>query len=216
MADVVPISDAIGYGWEKAKGNLRFFILSYVLAGLALVPSGVCLVLTAVFAASSDWTLTVIFGILMVLSWLVVYVGLFIAYVKAGIRINAGEELTVRDCMPALDEWWKVFIANCIYLTLVGIGFLLCVIPGIWLAVKYWGYCWFIVEQGSGPVEAFREAGELSDGLTLELLVYFVICGVILGLGALAFIVGLALAFPVVLIATTYVFSKLAGLPVAG
>jgi uncharacterized membrane protein len=212
----IPGGDAFRFSWEKTKSNLKFFIVSYIVSGLALIPSGIFLILTAVFAARSDWAITAVFGILMVLAFIATYAGLFIAYVKASMLMSAGEEVAIRDCMPTFDEWWKVLLANCIYFTGIGIGTLFCIIPGIWVAVKYWGYCWFIVEKGAGPVEALKEAGELSTDLVFDLLVFFVICGIIMWLGALVLLVGLIVAFPVVLMATTYVFRKLANMPVVG
>ena len=209
MSDGVTEADAFSFGWEKTKGSLRFFFMSYIVSGLVFIPSGILLVLTIVFAAKSDWTLTTIFAILTVIAWLIPYVALFVAYVKAGMLIAAGEEVAIRDCLPSLGEWWKVLIANCVYATAVGIGLLLCVVPGIWFALKYWSYCWFIVAEGYGPIEALKAAGDLSRGITFDLLFFFVICGIILGLGALAFLIGLAVAFPVVLMATTYLFCKL-------
>lgn len=216
MGDSIPIGSAFDFGWEKMKGNLRFFLISYIVAGLCFLPAGLFLVLTAVFAAKSDWVLTAIFAVLMVIAYIVPYVGIFIGYLKAGIRICSGEELHVKDCLPTVEEWFKVFIANCIYFTMVGVGLLLCVLPGIWLAVKFWSYGWFIVAEGSGPIEAFKEAEELTSDLTFDFLVFFVLCGVVLAIGWIALLIGLAFAFPVVLIATTYVFAKSAGIAAPG
>jgi uncharacterized membrane protein len=211
----IPRGDAFSYGWEKTKSNLKFFIVSYIVSGLALIPYGICLVLTVVFASRSDWAIATVFAILMAPVFIATYAALFTAYVKASMLISAGEEVAIRDCIPTFDEWWKTLVANIVYFAGIGIGLFFCIIPGIWVAIKYWGYCWFIVEEGASPIEALRQAGELSTDLVFDLLIFFVMCGVILWLGALVFLVGLAIAFPVALMAATYVFRKLADMPVA-
>jgi hypothetical protein len=215
MIENIPRGEAMRFGWEMTKENLGFFIASYIVAGLVWCVSGVLLILTVAHAADGNAGTAALFGLLTFLVSTITAAIMFVSYVKAGMFISAGYDVSIRDCLPTVGEIAKVYAAYFIWFVGIGIGLVFFILPGIWVALKYWPCGWIIIEKGLGPVEALKEAGELTDLLKFDLMFFFIVCGLVLFLGALVFLVGILIAFPVVLIATTYVFRLMANLEVA-
>jgi hypothetical protein len=215
MEKSVPKSEAIRYGWNLLEDHFGLFLSTYLVAALIQIPVLIFLILTIVFAARSNWALTIVFAILWALAAIPVYNALFIGYVKISLLICSGREAGIKDFLPTVEELSRMILASYFYFTGVFIGLLLCIVPGVLFALKYWNFGWIIIGEGERPLEAFMKAGRLSKGIKSELFVYFLLCNIVLVIGALTCLIGLLLAFPTVLLATTYVHLKLAGMPTA-
>lgn len=107
-----------------------------------------------------------------------------------------GRETTIGDCLKVgLSAIWSVLAIALLSGLLIGLGFLVCIIPGILLAVRWAVAVPVTVEERLGPIEALKRSGELTDGLRHDIFSVLFIVGLInLGLGlALGLGVGLTL-----------------------
>lgn len=96
-----------------------------------------------------------------------------------------------------------------LYGLMVGIGFLLLIVPGVYLAIRYGLFWYAIVDGRKGIVDAFKESARITDGVKWNLLVFaFASIGVIV-LGVLCLGVGLLVAVPVVMLATAHLYRVL-------
>lgn len=86
----------------------------------------------------------------------------------------------------------KFIIASIIYETIVVIGLILFVIPGIFLAARFAFAIFLIVENNTDIIEAFKQSYRMTDGHTLNLMKFFIAAFVISSAAAL---VGFALFF---------------------
>ncbi|MGH2461766.1 MAG: hypothetical protein ACRDIY_23170, partial [Chloroflexota bacterium] len=66
-----------------------------------------------------------------------------------------------------------------------------------------------VVDQGLGPFAALEKSSDLTRGVKWKLLGFLIILAAIEIAGAIVFLVGLLVAVPVVVLATTYVFRQL-------
>lgn len=208
-------SEALRYGWQKTKGNMIFFIGSYIILGLLQIIPLACAVLAISKANDSNWSLAIAFGIATILSEIMAFLILFIGYAKSATHISNGNGPTFGDMKPTSKEMWRVFIAGVIWFIGIGIGLLFFIIPGIWFALTFWPFGWVIINKEVGPIEGLRQARQLTKGVKFQHFIFFVLCGLILAVGALCLGVGLILAFPITLIATTFCFMKISGLETA-
>lgn len=213
MEKAIPKGEAIRYGWNILEDHFGLFLGTYLLAALIQIPVLILFVLTIVFAARSNWALMAVFAILCALAAIPTYNALFIGYVKISLLICSGKEVGIRDFLPTVEELSRMILASCFYFAGVFIGLLLCILPGVWFALKYWNYGWIIIAEDERPIGAFLKAGKLSRHIKLDLFYHFVLCFILLLAGILVCMIGFLLAFPTVLLATTYVHLKLADMP---
>lgn len=100
--------------------------------------------------------------------------------------------------------------AQIVSAVLIGLGFLLLIVPGIYLSCRFSQVRWLVVE-GTGVWQALDESGRLTQGMIWSLIGFGLARGVVLILGFLAFGVGIFVALPVVLLAEAHVYRQLTG-----
>ncbi len=88
-------------------------------------------------------------------------------------------------------------------------GLILCVIPGIYLAIRFSFYGYLIIDRDTGPVGALKRSWEITRGSTFELFLLGVVFFGITLLGVLACVVGLFAAVPTIWIAHAHVYRRL-------
>lgn len=95
------------------------------------------------------------------------------------------------------------------------IGFILCIIPGIAVAflTLFWGY--FLVDKNLSPMEAITVSYNLVKENVGPVILFLLLSWVVILVGAIACGIGLIVAWPVVIIATGYMYKRLQGEPVA-
>jgi len=102
-----------------------------------------------------------------------------------------------------------------LYGLMVGLGCLLLIIPGVYLALRYWSYMHFIVDRNCTVSEAFRLAGEVGNSST-NLGDSFSMFAIALGvnlLGLLACCIGIMVSAPVTSLAWTFAYLMMTGQP---
>ncbi len=86
-----------------------------------------------------------------------------------GLNVQAREQgMEARE--TGLSTYLLCALSGFLYSILVGIGCMLFIIPGIYWAIKYMFYIFFIVDEECGPIEAFSESGDLTSGHKWKLL----------------------------------------------
>ncbi|MGB9666115.1 MAG: DUF975 family protein [Candidatus Cryosericum sp.] len=94
---------------------------------------------------------------------------------------------------------------------IVGVGFILLVVPGFIWGLRYSMYGYYIVTQDAGPMEALQMSAEATEGHKLELLgLGAASVGVVL-LGVLCLFLGLIWTIPTVDTAWAAAFLRLSG-----
>lgn len=98
-------------------------------------------------------------------------------------------------------------------LVILGIGFVLLIIPGIILSIMFQFAPYLVIDKGLGPIEALKESARLTKGYKWKLL-RFNICYIgVLIVGAICLVVGLLAAMPIMLLATAHVYRTLGSTP---
>jgi uncharacterized membrane protein len=94
----------------------------------------------------------------------------------------------------------------------VGFGMLLCLVPGIILALGCYFWSYFVVDRGVGGVDALKRSWNVTKGHKGALFVFFVLAWLVGLAGVLACCLGaLLVSWPVICIATAYIYLKLQG-----
>ncbi|MEW6554437.1 MAG: DUF975 family protein [Actinomycetota bacterium] len=196
--------EAIRFGWEAMKNNFVFFLLFLI---VAWVVSGGLSALGSINRGSGLTVFPFIFG---VLGWLV---GILISMAQTtiGLRLSAAPEATaeVSDVWSSWGLFLNYFVGGILVGLMVMVGFIFCIIPGIYLGIRFSFFGYLIIDRNIGPVEAIKRSWEITSGNTWDLfLLGLLFFGIIL-LGVLACVVGLFAAIPTTMVAHAYVYRRL-------
>lgn len=188
--------EAIWFGWEKTKANLRFFIKVMIIVALIYLVPGLF---------KEKGIITVVASLIFWALQIIVDLGL----IKISLRMHDGEKAAVSDLFSTSELVLKYLAASILYGVIIAAGFLLLVIPGIIFAIKLQFYSYFIVDKNSGPIEALKKSWAVTRGANWNLYLFALLQSGVTLLGLLALLVGLLVAVPVTSLANAYVYRKL-------
>jgi uncharacterized membrane protein len=194
--------DAIGYGWNGFKNNIG------PLAIIALVVLAANIVTGWLQRGSDSFVLTGIMSLVSAFISLVISLGLIRAALAIldGERPEIGDLLSTRDIVPYI-------VASLLVAIVVGIGLLLCIIPGLiaGFLLQFYGYA--IIDKRvdaehmapqSDPIGAMRASYEITSRNVGNLIVLAILCILLNIVGALLCGIGLLVTLPVTAIAVAY------------
>ena len=193
---------AIKFGWDRMKDNLGFFIvylfILFILEGFF-----------GFFASAFGDSLPSLSFLFNLGSWIVSIVS-SIFMIKIGLRLYDNDKIGSYDFLSfSTPLFFKFLLGYILYSVLVIIGFILLIVPGIYLAIKYQYVQYLIVDKNMDVIDAFKESGKMTDGHKWNLFLLLLLFVVIAFLGAMALGVGLLVAIPIIIVAQAYVYKKL-------
>ena len=134
--------------------------------------------------------------------------------IRATLMLVRGERLQASKVMST-ERLGSYMVGAVIVGIMTFIGFILCIIPGIAVAflTLFWGY--FLVDKNLSPMEAITASYNLVKENVGPVILFLLLSWVVILVGAIACGIGLIVAWPVVIIATGYMYKRLQGEPVA-
>lgn len=193
--------EAIRFGWSTMKKNFGFFVGLLILTGVIYsIPN----TLAKAAKESSPLLSSIIFMASFVLS-LLINMGL----IKISLKFCDNRKSRFADLFSCFPRFLEFLVGCILYNLIVFVGTLLLIIPGIIWAIKYQFFGYFIVDKGTGPVEALKRSGQITRGAKWNLFVFGLMIWGINLLGFLCLIVGLFATIPMIMIATAFVYRKL-------
>ena len=125
----------------------------------------------------------------------------------------SGKDFTFETLGQMLS--WKKFFYYLIAILLAGLaimfGFILLIVPGVLLALRFSLVKYIAVDMALEPVQAIKESARLTKGYRGKIFGFFWAMLGINILGAMCFVVGLLVTVPLTTIAFALVYKKLAG-----
>jgi uncharacterized membrane protein len=199
------VGDAISYGWTAYWRNVGPMVL------IALVIFVVNVVIAIVSNATDSTVGRIVLQIISFVIGMILAMGL----IRASLAVCRGEKPEV-SMLFETEGLGPYVLAAIIFAIAVALGFVLCIVPGVFLIVIWQFFGYFIVEEPStGPTDALRRSSEMTKGHRWELLGLIVLLILINIAGALACGVGLLFTYGITAIAVAYAYKKLSGQAVA-
>lgn len=195
------ISAAITYGWEKFKKMPGYFIgLVAIVFLISILPSFLQAGLGEMkFAAMIAYFAGIVLQ-------LIVSLGL----IKVLLAIYNGAKPKYGMLFDEANKIGRYFVASILYGLIVVGGLILFIVPGIIWSIKYKFYPYFIVEKNAGIWESMLLSGKATDGNKWTLLGLGIVLGLINLGGALLLGLGLLVTVPVTMLAGVYAYKVLA------
>ena len=179
-------------------------------------PFLIYLIITGIIAVVQDATVGTGEGVAATLTQIIVNIlvyPLWIGLGLLGIRRAAGKDTP----LSTLWEPYSQLIPLIVMLVLMGLlivgGFFLLVLPGIYLAVAYSFAPYLIVEKNMGVWEALETSRKAITQYWWRYFGLMLVAMVLIVIGSIPLLVGLAWVLPIVAIATGEVFAKTFGSP---
>lgn len=127
-----------------------------------------------------------------------VSVFLMLGFIRIGLNIVSGKEFSVGMLFGEGGKVVRAFFAQILFGLMIGLGLLLLIFPGIYLALRYSQYMNAIVDKDMGIMDAFNYSASITTNNKANLFVIFLFTIGIIIAGCLAFIVGLIFAYPMI------------------
>lgn len=194
------IAQALDFGWKATLANLRPLLLLGAVGAVLSLFNGALTGKNAPVGAG-----------LLALFVQLAQLAVTLVMVRTALKVVDGEAPRLSPIEPLLQGYIGFFLINLVVGLVVGLGFVLLIVPGVLLALRY-GYAPVLVADRNLPVgEAMRESERLTEGSRGGLFAFGLALVGVNVLGALAFGVGLLFSVPTTTIAAMYVLRGLEG-----
>ncbi len=133
--------------------------------------------------------LTVFGGVLWVVYW-ILYFTLMAGF--TGVLLSTAGDLPVRT-RDVFAKWrlgWRYFLATVLWFVVSSVGFLLLIIPGIYISYRLRLYPFFLVDRDCGDVESLRLSWAATKGRVLRMLALDLAGFLVILLGFVCLVVG--------------------------
>lgn len=146
-----------------------------------------------------------------ILSFLLTVVQLFLSlgFIKIMLRLVQDKYVEVTDMFNNFRPFLSYFVASFLYGIATALGLLLLIVPGVFFAIRFQFYPYFILEKDASYFSALQKSYNLSQNLTLELLLLGIIVIALNVAGILFFGVGVIFTYPLTTMATAIVYKSL-------
>jgi len=197
-----PTGAALSYGFNKYFANIGPVLLVILVAFVAqLVVTGIELSITSLFGR-----------LLLNIVGLVVNAVVGIGIYQAALMVTRGETVTVGKAF-SYDRWGEWIVFSIVFGLMIGLGLLLCIIPGLVLLAWFGMAPFFFLDQrmSLGDALAASRQAASSRGFAIPVLLS-VLVGVA---GVIACGIGVLVTAPAAYIAVAFLYRNAAGQTVA-
>lgn len=199
-------NEAISYGWEHTKKNIRHLILLFL---IGIAASGIA----SSFAPEEGvhnlaWFISDMLSFFVAAIMAVVTTKVYLD-ISEGKNVNFNHfKITTRAKRRIIAKWILGYIA---YTIIIMLWLVLLVIPGIYFAIRlsFWQY--YLIDQHMSVKESLRKSRDVTKWHERQLVGVALLSFGIIILWALALIVWLLWAFPTVKIAHAKLYKKIIG-----
>jgi uncharacterized membrane protein len=230
------VGNAFGYGWSKFTQNLGgilvalliLFVVGSVVSGIWWAITGAiqnavydpAIIIDPVTGEISGgvtgpgFLVTLLLGALGALVYYTVFGFIQASIARGALALTEGRPFNSSTILSA-ERLGPIFLAALLVGVFTSLGYLVCGVGA--LVVQFFlAYTFlFLIDQGLAPFDAIKASFSfVKDNLGQLLLFYLASVGAYI-VGALLCGIGLIVAVPVVIIATTYTYKKLTGQAVA-
>ena len=192
---------AVSYGWKGMTQNIGPFLL------IALIIVAIQVGLSIVGYTFDNYWIRMIWNILVWIVGLILAMGL----IRAALSVVDGEHPEI-GMLFRTDRLAPYLIASILVGLAVGVGLILCIIPGLILAFLFAFFGYAIVDgRTDDPIEAMKISWNLVSKHVGSLLLLFILVFLINLVGALLCGVGLLFTYPITAVALAYAWRTISG-----
>jgi len=198
MEKKISIKQAIGYGWKKFWPRWKFYV-GIILGTLAV--SWVFSLISGIFRdqALVSFLMSIIGFIIQIL----ISIGLITIFIKSARE----KDVSWNDMLVNKGRFLKFFGVSILFQIIVVLGFVLLIVPGIYLALRYQYAYYAILDNPEISIgRAFKQSSHMTKDIKWKLFWFGMVSIGIALLGMLALGIGLFVAIPVLGLSQSFVY----------
>ncbi len=189
----------IKQGWGIVKKNTR----------LIAMLMGAFIVFNIVQSAASNYFRETALSIVVSLAFSALSVFLEIGLIKIVLKLVDGMKAEFAELWAYPKYFVNLLASSILFFIIVGVGFILLIVPGIYLALRLQFYSYYVVDKNAGITDSLKMSWEKTRGKVFDLFLFALLLIALNILGALALLVGLLVTIPVSFVAVTLLYRKL-------
>jgi len=206
------ISDILGEAWELAKGHrLRLLAAGAIYFVLSLISNAISTAISAAGAGEEINTLFIVIGTVVPLLVGILTYPLMAGILLYGITHAAGRPVSFDIFLSCYNRTFTIFGTMLLTVILAGIGFLLLVIPGIYLNVAYGLAIPLLVEKNLGVWEALEGSRKAITHCWFRYFGFLMVIGLIVAVSAIPLLIGLFWTMPFAVMAMGVAYREIFG-----
>lgn len=194
MNSTFTIKETVLEAWEAVKANIWVLVGLYV--GYIII----------------SYTLSFLLAKIALLSLILSFIltGLFsLGYLRNIFQALDGEEPQFSAYGQESRKLGKYLAASILFSVIVVIGFIVFIIPGIYLALRLQFFLAFIIDEDCGIIESLKRSWEMTKDQVLPLFILCLVMLVIGIIGTLLLGIGVFVAIPIIYAMYLIVYRKL-------
>ena len=191
---------AINTAWELFKVNVALLVGAHVIMiVINIVVSGLAGVAQVTIASvqGEESAAAIFFTIFSNVATNLLQIFLGIGIVRINLNVGQGRPAEIGMLFSGGPFFLRILGGSILYGLLIGIGFVALIIPGIYLALKYWPFYYFIVDRDCGVGDSFSLAGEYTTGNKLSSFWFWLFSLGLAIVGLLMCCVGAIFTYPI-------------------
>ena len=143
-------------------------------------------------------------SLLVLLFWQILLLG----YTKLSLEVHDKGSSTVVVLFSGFRYLPRYFVACALYCAMVALGLLLFIVPGIYWAIRFGYFRYFIVDKQAGIVDSLKASFAATRGQVWDLIALWISLGILYGIGNVSR-VGSFITFPAATLAYIAVYRQL-------
>ncbi len=202
------VGEVISEAWGKTKGFKRIFILALIL--IIVTQMVVMLVTGIIFNAILDLGIAgaLIQQLLLLLVIMPIQMGVFLL----GIKRSVNADVNVTSIFNHFDKTLKIFLTMLLMWIILTIGFLLFIIPGIYLSIAYFMAMPLVVEKDMGIWEAMETSRKAITKRWFTMFLYCIVMSIIMFISMIPLGIGLIWTLPMAMIGYAIIYRNMFGI----
>ncbi len=199
------IDEAIQFGWQIMKKNFFFFVgIMFFIIAIQLVPA-----ILANFNYSENFFSSDIALIIIYLFTVVVGIIVGMGVIKLSLNFCDNKKNSFSTLFSQYRLFFIYLLSTIIYSIIVLLGFIFLIIPGVYFAIRFAFFEYFIIDKKMGIIKSLKESWRVTKGNFWGILAFSFIAIIINILGALSLLLGLFVTIPITMIAWAFIYRKL-------
>ena len=127
------------------------------------------------------------------------------------IKHSVGSPIEFGEIFKHYDKTLNLFVTTVLMYIAIAVGFVLLILPGIYLMVGFSMAMPLVVEKNMKPIDALKTSLKVMNHKWFNMLGFFIVSMLVVAAGALALLVGLIWAVPVVSLAFAMLYRNVFG-----
>lgn len=209
------IRATLSEAWDKtsgAKWPIHLAFLYYFLVMLAIVIVGV--IATAALTTvpvMGDPSGSMAMQFLLQIGVNLIALPMMLGIIMMGIQRSVNAPINANSVFMYFPKMFNLFLTLLIMYIMVTIGFILLILPGIYLSVAYYMALPLVVEKGMGPWQALETSRKAISRHWFRMFGFFIVASIILAISIIPFGIGLIWTLPMFIIAYGIIYRNMFG-----